>query len=59
MTKKGSTNPSCHVKIMSTSNFKLSALMEVMCHGCFGTEEFAVGVHFPLQGKKNPNKSNI
>lgn len=37
---------------MSTSNFKLLALMEVMCHGCFGTEEFAVGVHFPLQGKK-------
>lgn len=26
--------------------------MEVMCHGCFGIEEFAVGVHFPLQGKK-------
>lgn len=26
--------------------------MEVMCHGCFGTEEFAVGVRFPLQGKK-------
>lgn len=46
------TNPSCHVQIMSTSNFKLSVLTEVMCHGCFGIEEFAVGVHFPLQGKK-------
>lgn len=30
--------------------------MEVMCHGCFGTEEFAVGVHFPLQGKKKPKQ---
>lgn len=40
------------MKMTSTSNVKLSALMELMWCGCFGIAGFAVGVHFPLRGKR-------